>query len=162
MDYLWSPWRFRYVSEADKSGGCVFCNLAGGNPSRDRENLILHRGRHNFIVLNLYPYATAHSLIMPYAHLAQLPQIETDTLGEMMALVQRLNLAIEATYHPEGYNMGMNLGKAAGAGVADHLHLHFLPRWAGSANFINVIGETNVLPEELLTTYEKLAPFFRK
>lgn len=160
MDYLWTPWRFRYISEPDKSGQCVFCKLIAEDPGRDRDNLILHRGKSNLVVLNLYPYTTAHSLIVPFAHLAQLPQLEAETLGEMMALAQRLNAAIETAYHPDGYNLGMNLGAVAGAGVADHLHLHFLPRWAGSANFMTVIGETRVLPEELLTTYDKLAPYF--
>ena len=161
MDYLWSPWRFRYVSEADKATQCVFCKMVNGDPARDRENLILHRGRSNFVVLNLFPYTTAHALVVPYAHVADLSEVEKDTLVEMMGLAQKLNAAIEATYHPDGHNLGMNLGKAAGAGVADHLHLHFLPRWAGSANFVTVIGETRVLPEELITTYDKLAPFFR-
>ena len=161
MDHLWNPWRFRYATEVDKSGRCVFCDLAGADVSRDRENLVLHRGRNNFIVLNLYPYTTGHSLIVPYAHLAELPQLTPDTLSEMMALAQKLNSALETIYHPEGYNLGMNLGKVAGAGVAEHLHLHFLPRWLGSANFMTVIGETRVLPEELSTTYDKLAPFFR-
>jgi ATP adenylyltransferase len=161
MDYLWSPWRFRYISEPDKSGRCVFCKLIAEDPGRDRENLILHRGKSNLIVLNLYPYTAAHSLIVPFAHLAQLPQLGAETLAEMMALAQRLNAAIETTYHPDGYNLGMNLGAVAGAGVADHLHLHFLPRWSGSANFMTVIGETRVLPEELSTTYDKLSPFFR-
>jgi ATP adenylyltransferase len=160
MDYLWTPWRFRYISEPDKSGQCVFCKLIAEDPGCDRDNLILHRGKSNLVVLNLYPYTTAHSLIVPFAHLAQLPQLEAETLGEMMALAQRLNAAIETAYHPDGYNLGMNLGAVAGAGVADHLHLHFLPRWAGSANFMTVIGETRVLPEELLTTYDKLAPYF--
>jgi ATP adenylyltransferase len=161
MDHLWSPWRFRYITEPDKSGGCVFCNLAAENPSRDRENLILFRGRSNFIVLNLYPYTSGHALVVPYAHLGQLTQLEAETLGEMMAMVQRLNAAVDEKYHPEGYNLGMNIGKVAGAGVADHVHLHFLPRWLGSANFMTVIGETRVLPEELSATYDKLAPFFR-
>jgi len=161
MDHLWSPWRFRYVSEPDKSGHCVFCNLASGDPSRDRENLILHRAQLNFIVLNLFPYTTAHALVVPYAHVARLPQVAPGTLAEMMALAQRLNSAIEDVYHPDGYNLGMNLGKVAGAGVADHIHLHFLPRWAGAASFMTVIGETRVMPEELFSTYDKLAPFFR-
>jgi len=160
MDYLWSPWRFRYVSEADNPGPCVFCAMASADPSRDRESLILHRGRCNYVILNLYPYTTAHALVVPHAHVAQLSQLGTDTLSEMMALAQKLNSAIEATYHPDGYNLGINIGKAAGAGVADHVHLHFLPRWAGSANFMTVVGETRVLPEELITTYDKLAPFF--
>lgn len=161
MDHLWSPWRFRYVTEVDKSGRCVFCKLAGDDAAHNRENLILYRGRANFIVLNLYPYTSGHALIVPYAHLGQLPQLEVETLSEMMTLTQKLNTALEAAYHPDGYNLGMNIGKIAGAGVADHVHLHFLPRWLGSANFMTVIGETRVLPEELSTTYDKLAPYFR-
>ena len=161
MDQLWSPWRFRYVNEVVASGHCVFCKLASGDTARDRVNLILHRARFNFVVLNLYPYTTAHVLIVPYPHISQLTQLEPNALGEMMALAQKINSAIETTYHPDGYNLGINLGKAAGAGVADHLHLHFLPRWAGGENFMTVIGETRVLPEELITTYDKLAPFFR-
>lgn len=161
MDHLWSPWRFRYISEADKSGHCVFCNLAAEDPARDRENLILHRGQSNFIVLNLYPYTSGHALVVPYAHVALLTKLEAETLAEMMVLAQKINSALEAVYHPEGYNLGMNLGKIAGAGVADHLHLHFLPRWLGSANFMTVIGETRVLPEDLSTSYDKLAPLFR-
>ena len=160
MEYLWSPWRFRYISGADQQGQCVFCKLAGGDPGPDPENLILYRGRFNFIVLNLYPYTTAHALVVPYAHVAQLAEVQPETLVEMMGLTQKLNAAIAATYHPEGYNLGMNIGKAAGAGVAEHLHMHFLPRWFGSSNFITVIGETRVLPEDLKTTYSKLARFF--
>lgn len=161
MEYLWSPWRFRYISGADQPGQCVFCKLAGGDPGRDAEYLILYRGRFNFIVLNLYPYTTAHALVAPYAHVAQLVELQAEAMAEMMGLTQKLNAAIAAAYHPEGYNLGMNIGKAAGAGVADHLHLHFLPRWFGSSNFITVIGETRVLPEDLHTTYAKLASFFR-
>ena len=162
MDYLWSPWRFRYVSEADKATAvCVLQNGERGSRARSREPHPAPR-RANFVVLNLFPYTTAHALVVPYAHVADLPKVQKDTLVEMMALAQKLNAAIEAMYHPDGYNLGMNLGKAAGAGVADHLHLHFLPRWAGSANFVTVIGETRVLPEELITTYDKLAPFFRE
>lgn len=161
MEYLWSPWRFRYISGADQPGQCVFCKLAGGDPGRDSENLILHRGRFNFIVLNLYPYTTAHALVVPYAHVAQLVELQAESMAEMMEMAQRLNSSIAAAYRPEGYNLGMNIGKAAGAGVADHLHLHFLPRWFGSSNFITVVGETRVLPEDLNTTYAKLASFFR-
>ena len=156
MDYLWSPWRFRYVSEADKATECVFCKMAGGDPARDRENLILRRGRSNFIVLNLFPYTPAHALVVPYAHVADLSQVEKDTLVEMMALAQQLNVAIETTYHPDGYNLGMNLGKAAGAGVAGHIHMHILPRWVADANFVSVIGETRVLPEALELTWERI------
>ena len=160
MDYLWSPWRFRYVSEAAKAAGCVFCDQPAGDPAHDREKLVLQRGRHNFILLNLYPYTTGHMMIAPYAHVANLADLKAEALTEMMALAQAAEGALKACYKPEGLNVGMNLGKCAGAGVADHLHLHLLPRWTGDSNFMTVIGETRVQPEELLTTYDKLAPFF--
>jgi len=160
MDYLWSPWRYRYVSQAGKGKGCPFCQQGGMDPARDREHLVLYRGRSNFVLLNLYPYTTGHMLVIPYAHVANLDQITVDTLTEMMELAQRLQSALQACYNPEGYNLGMNLGRSAGAGVADHLHLHLLPRWTGDANFMTVVGETRVQPEDLLATYDKLAPFF--
>lgn len=161
MDHLWSPWRYRYISEKKTPERCVFCELGASDPSRDRENFVLHRGNLNFVVLNLFPYTTGHALVVPFAHIAQLPQISSESMAEMMALAQKLHQAIESTYHPEGYNLGMNLGKSAGAGIAEHLHLHFLPRWTGSSNFLTVIGETRVMPEDLAVTYDKLSPFFR-
>ncbi len=130
------------------------------DPSHDRENLVLYRGRDNFILLNLYPYTTGHALVIPYAHVANLDQVTSETLAEMMALTQRLQAALRTTYNPEGYNLGMNLGKCAGAGVADHLHLHLLPRWTGDSNFMTVTAETRVQPEDLSATYDKLATFF--
>jgi ATP adenylyltransferase len=160
MDYLWSPWRYRYVSQAGKSEGCPFCQKATLPPEQDRENLVLYRGRSNFILLNLYPYTTGHMLVTPYAHVATLDGVSPETLVEMMELTQRLQSALEASYNPEGYNLGMNLGRCAGAGVADHIHLHLLPRWGGDSNFMTVIGETRVQPEDLLATYDKLAKFF--
>ena len=162
MDTLWSPWRFRYVSEGTQSGRCIFCDKAAGDSSRDREQLILHRARFNFVILNLFPYTTGHAMIAPYAHVAKLTDLPAETLSEMMELAQRLHQALEAVYHPEGYNLGMNLGRCAGAGVADHLHLHALPRWTGDSNFMTVIGETRVHPEELSTTYDKLAREFQR
>jgi len=161
MDYLWSPWRFRYVSEGVKSEGCVFCDLHRQDTSRDREHLLLHRGRDNFVLLNLFPYTTGHVMIAPYAHVANLSDLNMPTLSEMMELAQKIEAALNASYHAEGYNLGMNLGKCAGAGVADHLHLHILPRWTGDSSFISVIGETRVLPEDLLTTYDKLGSALR-
>ncbi len=113
----------------------MFCDMAAADPSHDREGLVLFRGRCNYAILNLYPYTTGHTLVIPYAHAAQLSQLGTDTLGEMMALAQKINAALEKTYHPDGYNLGMNIGKAAGAGVADHVHLHFLPRWESQLEF---------------------------
>ncbi len=161
MDYLWSPWRFRYVSQGERCARCLFCEKAAEEASRDRQNLVLHRAQCNFVLLNLFPYTTGHVMIAPYAHKANLDEIEAGVLGEMMQLAQKVHAALKASYKPEGYNLGMNLGKSAGAGVEDHLHLHILPRWTGDSNFMTVIGETRVQPEDLFTTYDKLVAFFR-
>jgi ATP adenylyltransferase len=160
MDHLWSPWRFRYVSQAVKSEGCPFCLRATMDSAQDREHLVLFRGRKNFVLLNLYPYTTGHVLVIPYEHVANLDQVSPETLVEMMELAQQLQITLRKSYNPEGYNLGMNLGKCAGAGVADHLHLHLLPRWTGDLNFMTVVGETRVQPEDLLATYDKLAANF--
>jgi ATP adenylyltransferase len=161
MDYLWSPWRFRYVSEGVKADGCAFCEMIRREPAYDRDSYILQRARLNFVFLNLYPYATGHILVAPYRHVPYLGDLDGESLTEMISLARNVERALAAVYHAEGYNLGMNLGKCAGAGVADHLHLHFLPRWVGDTNFMSVVGETRVLPEDLPTTYDKLAPFFR-
>lgn len=160
MDYLWSPWRFRYVSEAAQPERCVLCEKAAVDPARDREHLILHRARANYILLNLYPYTTGHMMIVPCAHLPNLTDVPAETLAEMMGLAQRLQAALAAVYHPDGYNLGMNLGRCAGAGIADHLHLHLLPRWTGDSSFMTTVGETRVHPEDLLITYDKLVGYF--
>ena len=162
MDYLWTPWRFHYVSEARNSAQCIFCEMAASDPSNDRKHLILYRGRFNFILLNLYPYTTGHTMIAPYAHIADLVDAQTEMLNEMMALAQRVQRALRDCYHPEGYNIGLNIGRCAGAGVEHHVHLHALPRWTGDSNFMTVIGETRVGPEGLTTTYDKLVGFFRE
>jgi len=162
MDQLWSPWRFRYVNEGIQTEGCIFCSMAAREPSHDREMLILHRARHNFAVLNLYPYTTGHTLIVPYAHLARLTDLDGETLSEMMDVAKRVQQAIEVSYHPDGYNLGMNQGRVAGAGVADHVHLHVLPRWIGDTNFMTVVGETRLHPEELITTYDKITALLGK
>lgn len=161
MDHLWTPWRFRYVSQVNKPGACVFCEIASLDPSRDREQFVLFRGVSNLVLLNRFPYTTGHAMIVPYAHQANFSDLKTGTLGEMMTLAQKLQKAVGAAYQPEGYNLGMNLGQCAGAGIADHLHLHVLPRWTGDTNFMTSVGETRILPEELSTTYDKLAPYFR-
>lgn len=162
MDYLWSPWRYRYVSQAGKGAGCVFCEKVSLDPSQDREQLVLYRGKNNLLLLNLFPYTTGHTLIIPYQHVGDLIHLDEDTLGEMITLARKIQSALEAVYKPEGYNLGMNLGKCAGAGVADHLHMHVLPRWTGDSNFMTVIGETRVQPEDLPTTYDKLVGHFAK
>jgi ATP adenylyltransferase len=160
MDHLWSPWRYRYVSQAGKGEGCPFCEILKDDPANDRENLVLYRGKTNFIILNLYPYTTGHVLAMPYAHVPLLDAVSEESLAEMMQLARKLQIALKEVYRPEGFNMGMNLGKCAGAGVADHIHLHLLPRWGGDTNFMTVLAESRVQPEDLLTTYDKLAAHF--
>jgi len=154
MDYLWTPWRYRYIAEGSKNAGCIFCEALAAND--DRGALIVLRGKKNFIILNRYPYTSGHVMVVPYAHAAELAAADPDTLAEMMLLAQRVQTALANTYKPEGYNVGMNLGRAAGAGVTGHLHLHVLPRWSGDANFMTVTGETRVEPEELSTTFERL------
>jgi ATP adenylyltransferase len=154
MDYLWTPWRYRYVAEVKNAAGCVFCNTSAAN--RDEEMLIVFRGVKNFIILNRYPYTSGHVMIVPYAHTADFAALDTATMAEMMSLAQRVQAAIEQTYHPDGFNLGMNLGRSAGAGIADHLHLHLLPRWAGDTNFMTTVSETRLEPEDLSATYAKL------
>lgn len=155
MDYLWTPWRYRYMAEAHKQeGGCIFCQALAA--SDDAKSLIVFRAQKTFIILNRYPYTNGHVMIVPYAHVGDLSAADPEALAEMMRLAQRVQTALTGAYHPEGFNLGMNLGRAAGAGVVGHIHLHVLPRWCGDANFMTVTGETRVEPEELATTYEKL------
>lgn len=161
MDYLWTPWRFQYVTEGTKSDGCIFCEKASCDPSKDKENLILYRGRMNYVLLNLYPYTVGHAMVVPYAHVAELVEVPPETLTEMMSLAQQLQRALKDVYDPEGFNLGLNMGRCAGAGVEYHLHLHLLPRWTGDSNFMTVVGETRVEPEDLATTYGKLIGHFR-
>ena len=159
MDYLWTPWRYQYIASLDKKTGekedrCVFCDAVAAND--DVRTLIVFRGAKNFVILNQYPYTTGHSMVVPYAHEADLGACDAATLAEMMELAQRLQRAFAANYSPQGYNLGMNLGRCAGAGIAGHLHLHVLPRWTGDASFMTTVGETRVHPEALSVTYEKL------
>ena len=157
MDVLWSPWRYDYItgSGSPGKGGCVFCDILKG-PASDEEKFILKRAGHNFVILNIYPYGTGHLLIVPYAHIADLDTADKQTTDEMMDLMKSSQTALSEVYHPEGFNMGMNLGKSAGAGVAGHFHMHILPRWPGDVNFMTAIGQTRTVPETLVTTYEKL------
>lgn len=158
-DFLWSPWRAAYVSGEAPDEGCVFCRLAA-EPEADASRFLLHRGRFNFVVLNLYPYTSGHLLIVPYAHLARPSEAEKPATDEMMDLAVQGERALADEYQPDGFNLGMNLGRAAGAGVADHYHLHVLPRWIGDANFTTTVGETRVLPEALSETYRRLKHHF--
>jgi ATP adenylyltransferase len=160
MDYLWTPWRYQYMAQfrEGKQPECIFCDAIERN--RDEETLIVHRGEQAFVILNRFPYTSGHVMIVPYAHVAELKLCEPGTLGEMMDLAQRVESIFLETYKPDGMNLGMNLGRAAGAGVTGHLHLHMLPRWIGDSNFMTVTGETRIHPEELSTTYAKISKAF--
>jgi len=156
MDYLWTPWRYQYMAEAasGKQPECIFCDTVARKD--DAETLIVYRGKKTFVILNRFPYTSGHVMIVPYAHVAELKLCEPEALSEMMQLAQHVEGVFRANYKPDGMNLGMNLGRAAGAGVAGHLHLHMLPRWFGDSNFMTVTGETRVHPEDLKTTYDRL------
>ncbi|MEJ2111325.1 MAG: HIT domain-containing protein [Acidobacteriota bacterium] len=158
MDRLWSPWRFDYVSNVDKVDSCVFCWML--KESRDVENHILWRGKKTFLILNLYPYTTGHLLIVSNRHISTLNEASDDELFEFITLSRHCENALRREYQSNGFNMGFNIGRAAGAGIEQHLHMHVLPRWFGDSNFVSSIGETRILPEELDTTYKRLIPYF--
>ncbi|MDX6558725.1 MAG: adenylyltransferase [Blastocatellia bacterium] len=138
---------------------CIFCD-AIRDPTQDEKNFVLHRGAYAFVILNLYPYISGHLMIAPNAHLGELDAAPKETTDEIMDLAKRCQTALQEAYSPQGFNLGMNLGRAAGAGIADHIHLHLMPRWAGDTNFMTAVAETRVLPEDLPTTYRKLRAKF--
>lgn len=187
MDYLWTPWRYTYLASSGRPGrkgvpeelanwpgdlGCIFCNmLAAAQYAKangmapieaDRAAGIVLRARHTYICLNRFPYNSGHVMIVPYAHKASLAGLEAPAAEEIMTLARQTEKVFETVYHPEGMNLGINLGRAAGAGVAGHLHMHALPRWAGDANFMTVTAETRVLPETLGMTWERLRRAFEE
>jgi ATP adenylyltransferase len=153
MDYLWTPWRYAYVTGADRTPGCIFCDAP---KQTDEKARIVYRGTGCYIILNTYPYTNGHVMIVPYAHLDELQKLPALAADEMMTLTQRMEVVLRSLYRPDGINLGMNIGKAAGAGVAGHIHMHILPRWVADANFASVIGETRVLPEALETTWQRI------
>ena len=155
MDYLWSPWRFHYVASTGRDDGCVFCFLL--SETNDRQNLILLRKNHTFLILNRFPYTTGHLMVATRRHLATLEDATSAELTELILLARESEGLLRKVYRPDGFNLGFNIGKSAGAGIAGHLHLHIVPRWEGDANAVSVIGETRVIPEELETTYDKLS-----
>jgi ATP adenylyltransferase len=154
MDYLWTPWRYAYLTSVGKAPGCIFCEaLAAGD---DRKAQIVYRGPSCFIILNTFPYTSGHVMVVPYEHKDTLSALSEQSAQELMALTRRMESVLRRVYRPEGVNVGMNIGKAAGAGVAEHVHMHVLPRWVADSNFMTVIAETRILPETLDVTYEKL------
>jgi ATP adenylyltransferase len=185
MDHLWTPWRYAYVTAADGAPrpgvpsslaawpgdlGCVFCNLIASIDhaianGMDPENAaaaggLVLRAKHCFICLNAYPYTSGHLMVMPYAHLDRLSALPTETAHELIDLAQRTEQVLQKLYTPHGFNFGLNIGKAGGAGVAGHLHLHALPRWAGDTNFMTTVAETRILPEDLDITWKRMRAAF--
>jgi ATP adenylyltransferase len=154
MDFLWTPWRYRYLAQPSNEDRCIFCDALALKD--DAKSQIVFRGKLSFIILNRFPYTTGHVMIVPYAHVGEFAQCDPEALAEIMRLAQKTQTALASIYHPQGFNLGMNLGRCAGAGVTGHLHMHLLPRWIGDANFMTTVAETRLEPEELSTTYEKL------
>jgi ATP adenylyltransferase len=159
MDYLWTPWRYAYVSSTEKAAGCVFCEAP--KEADDAKVLIVHRGQHCFVILNAYPYTPGHVMIVPYQHLDELQKLPVEAAHEMINLSQRMETVLRELYRPDGINLGMNIGKAAGAGIAGHIHMHVLPRWVADANFLSVVGETRILPETLDVTWKRMREALR-
>jgi ATP adenylyltransferase len=160
VERLWTPWRRAYLEGNDShASGCFLCAHAA-DEAHDRENLVVFRAPLVFVLLNLYPYNSGHVLVAPYAHTGDFAALDAEVASGLMHATQRAVLALQRVYTPDGFNVGMNLGKSAGAGVPDHLHVHVVPRWDGDTNFMPVVGETKVLPESLAQTRERLAGQF--
>ena len=157
MDHLWSPWRLAYITGSGQPTGCVFCSAL---EAADAAPLIVYRGTTCFIILNLFPYNSGHLMVVPNRHLASLDACTQEERAELIELTRRCEVALTEAYAPHGINLGINLGKPAGAGVLDHVHMHVVPRWNGDTNFMSVVGETRVLSEELPATVAKLRPLW--
>jgi ATP adenylyltransferase len=151
---LWAPWRLEYISQADEQEGCLFCRATEGE---DEAGLVLHRGRNAFALLNKFPYASGHLMVAPYRHVGEFSELEDGEVLEVHRLASQGMGALAQLYGPQGFNLGWNLGRIAGAGVVDHVHLHVVPRWAGDTNFMPVLADVKVLPEHLLETRSRLA-----
>ncbi len=158
MKHLWSPWRMTYIESDKKTASCVFCEAQAkiDNP----ENLIAYRGKFSFVILNRYPYTSGHVMVIPFEHKANLEELSTETRSEMMELSSQCTTILRNTYKTSSFNVGINIGEAAGAGVLGHVHIHVLPRWAGDTNFITTLGETRVHPESLESSYERIKKGF--
>jgi ATP adenylyltransferase len=164
MEHLWSPWRLAYITGSGQPTGCVFCPDTFDDAARQAEfdSLVLHRGSHCFVILNLFPYNSGHLMVVPHRHISSLAEATAGELGELIEMTRRAEMALTEAYEPHGMNMGINLGKPAGAGVLGHVHMHVVPRWNGDTNFMSVVGQTRVLPEELPVTAARLRPIFER
>jgi ATP adenylyltransferase len=159
METKFTPWRMHYIKR-EEGPSCVFCAMTAAPPADDPANLLLYRGERCFVVMNLFPYNTAHLMVVPNAHSADLPGLDAPSAAELFDLTRRSVALLGEEYAPHGFNLGMNLGHTAGAGIADHLHMHIVPRWSGDTNFMPIVGGTKLIPEELPATYARLRPRF--
>lgn len=157
MERLWAPWRLEYIV-GEKIEGCIFCEFP--KKDEDEKYLILRRGKHAFVIMNAFPYSNGHLMVVPYRHLGDFTELSDDESLEIMQLTQKSCKALKAIARPDGFNIGINAGTAAGAGIADHVHMHIVPRWNGDTNFMPVLADVKVIPEALQTTYRKLKPHF--
>jgi ATP adenylyltransferase len=159
MKVLWAPWRMGYILSNDKDNGCIFC--PGKDRRRDDERLILWVGLHTIVLMNRYPYNNGHLLIAPVKHVSDLDQLNNKESLDLLGMVRKTIRILKEVMNPEGFNVGLNLGRVAGAGVEEHLHYHVVPRWNGDTNFMAVLGDVRVIPEHLKETYKKLLPYYR-
>jgi ATP adenylyltransferase len=156
---IWAPWRMQYIL-SEKTGGCIFCDLPKQDKERDRDNLILYRSSHNFVIMNRYPYNNGHIMVVPYFHTPSFDGLIDETLLDFMKVTHYAVNCMKKAFMPEGFNIGINIGKVAGAGLEEHIHLHMVPRWAGDTSFMTVFGEVRVVPEYIMSTYDKLFAVF--
>ncbi|OGW17225.1 MAG: HIT family hydrolase [Nitrospinae bacterium RIFCSPLOWO2_12_FULL_45_22] len=159
MKQLWAPWRLNYILEGT-TDECIFC--VKPKEDKDKDNLILFRGKHAFVIMNLYPYGNGHLMIVPYEHARELNELPEGTLLDLMLLTRKSENVLKKIFQAQGFNIGINLGKAAGAGIDEHLHIHIVPRWIGDTNFMPVLADIKVIPQHIWATYDLLLPFFRE
>jgi len=159
MKQLWSPWRLNYILEGT-TDECIFC--VKPKEDKDKDNLILFRGKHAFVIMNLYPYGNGHLMIVPYEHARELNELPEGTLLDLMLLTRKSENVLKKIFQAQGFNIGINLGKAAGAGIDEHLHIHIVPRWIGDTNFMPVLADIKIIPQHIWATYDLLLPFFRE
>jgi ATP adenylyltransferase len=153
MKRLWTPWRMKYI-QSRKAKGCVFCKALKSEDGPD--NLIVTRGKTCFVNLNRYPYTSGHIMVLPFVHVRHLSDLDRETRSEMMELANKGTQVLKKVYNPQGFNVGLNLGEAAGAGIEEHIHMHVVPRWVGDSNFMAAVGETRMLPEDILESYRRI------
>jgi ATP adenylyltransferase len=160
MKVIWAPWRMEYVGSDQASEGCIFC--PADEPTQDEKRLILYRGEWSIVLMNRFPYSNGHLLIAPLRHISSFDSLSPDEKLDLLNMMERSMSVLKEVMNPGGFNIGMNLGKVAGAGVEDHMHFHIVPRWSGDTNYMTVLGEVRIIPEHIRATYEKLLPFFKQ